>query len=122
MKNCSFVRPCWKPSPYSEVSSASAGFTLASKSSASQTMMWLEEVCSSSLIFLFGLELATQLVHLFTFRELLVFTYKVEMHFIHEGMELWTFFTSPKQLNSKFLSHANDELDNFSPVLILAKM
>ena len=37
---------------------------------------------------------------------------KVEKCFMREGMELWTSFTSPRQLNNELLSYAGDELDD----------
>jgi len=61
-------------------------------------------------------------VHLLTLREPLVFTSKVEIRFMHKGMELWTSFTSPNRLNTEFSSCAGDELENLSPILILVKM
>jgi len=44
------------------------------------------------------------------------------MCFIHEGMELSNSFTSPRQLNTKFLSQVGDEFDDLPPVLILVKI
>ena len=60
-------------------------------------------------------------VQLLTLREPSVFTSKVETPFMHEGTKLWTSFTSPRRLNTEFLSFARDELENLSPVLILVK-
>jgi len=40
---------------------------------------------------------------------------------MREGMELWTSFTSPKRLKTKFLSCAGDELEDLPPILILVK-
>jgi len=49
-------------------------------------------------------------VRFFTFRELSVFTSKVEMRFMHKGKELWTKFTSLRQLKMEFLSCMGGEL------------
>jgi len=58
----------------------------------------VRRACFFSLIFPFELELASQLVItrvcLFTFREPSIFTSKVKMRYMHEGMELWTCFTN----------------------------
>jgi len=40
---------------------------------------------------------------------------------MREGIELWTSFVSPSQLNTMFLSREDDELDDLPPVLILVK-
>jgi len=47
--------------------------------------------------------------------------FNVKMCFMREGMELWTSFTSPKRLNTEFLSCAGDELENLPPIRILVK-
>jgi len=60
-------------------------------------------------------------VHLFTFREPLGIISKAKMRFMHEGIELWTSFTSPRRLNTDFPSCLGDELEDFPPVLILVK-
>ena len=109
----------------SKVSGALASSISASRSLIYWTMTWSKEDCSSSLALHFQLGLVSQLVMIkvrpFTLRELLIFTSKVKMHFLHEGMELWTSFISPKQLNTKYLSCASNELDDFLPILILVK-
>jgi len=46
---------------------------------------------------------------------------KVEMHFMGEGMRLWTSFTSPKWLNTEFPACTGDKLNDFSLILILVK-
>jgi len=70
-------------------------------------------------------ELVSQLmmtkVRLLTFREPLIFPTKVEMCFMREEMELWTSFTSPRWLNTEFLSCAGDELEDSAPIFILMK-
>ena len=60
-------------------------------------------------------------VCLLTFREPSIITFKMDMQFLYEGMELSTSFTLPKLLNIEFLSRASDELEDLPPVLILAK-
>jgi len=60
-------------------------------------------------------------VHFLTFKDSLVFTSKVEMHFIHEGTELWTSFTSSRWLNTEFSSCVGDELKDLCPILLLVK-
>ena len=71
-------------------------------------MGWAK-TCTSFLICFLEFKLAPQLVttrvRLFTFREAPVFISNVETQFMHEGMELWTLFTSPKWLNTEFPSY-----------------
>ena len=59
--------------------------------------------------------------HLFTFRESSIFMSKAEICFMLEGTELWTSFTSPRRLNTEFLSYAGNEVEDFPPVLVLVK-
>ena len=60
-------------------------------------------------------ELALQLVmirvRLLTFRESLVFMFKVKMCFMHEGIELGNSFTSHRWFNIEFLSRTGNEID-----------
>ena len=58
---------------------------------------------------------------LFTFRELLVFMSKVEMHFICKAMKLRTSFASLRWLDTESLSHAGNKLDDLPSILILVK-
>ena len=60
-------------------------------------------------------------VQLFTFKGFSIFTFKVDMHFMRKEMELQTFFTLPRLLNTEFLSYLGNELDDFPPILILVK-
>jgi len=43
------------------------------------------------------------------------------MRFIHEGTKLWTLFTTPRKLNTKFPSCPSDEFEDLPSVLILVK-
>jgi len=59
--------------------------------------------------------------HLFTFKKLSAFMSKAEMHFICEGAELWTSFTSPKRLNMES-SCMDDELEDVSVCMARAEL
>ena len=47
--------------------------------------------------------------------------YKIELCFTCERVELWTPFISARRLNTESLSCTSGELNDFSPILILAK-
>jgi len=108
LKDLPFAWSCWKPFAFFEVSGTSADSVSFSRSSASRTVMGWKEAYLFPLIFSFEFELASQFamsrVCLLILREPLVITSKIEMRFIHEGMELWTPFTSARQLNTEFPS------------------
>ena len=73
----------------------------------------------------FEFELTSQLVmarvHLLTLREPCIFTFKVEICFMREGMKLWTPLFSLSRLNTELLTCAGDELNDFLPPMILVK-
>jgi len=66
----------------------------------------------------FELVLASQLVMtkvcLLILRESSVFTSKMKICSMREGMKLWALLVSPSQLNTKFFACASDEFDDFS--------
>ena len=61
-------------------------------------------------------------VCLLTLREPSIFTSKMEMGFMCEGMGLWISFTSHRRLNTEFSSCAGDELNELPPILVMVKI